>query len=265
MALIVAIGVSIGAVGVGGFLVVPVLVFVEGRSLRDAVIAATVSFVTAGLVSLVHILRRPRDHRRGARAFLVASAPGALVGALLLRVIDGTAIGILITIAVGLAGIGELLGLPRPAVREAGVLRNYVNGAVTGVASALTGTSGPMVAMPLLAFAGTPIRERIRIGQVAQLPIALTAATVFAVGGDIGWMGAFTSALALAAGVMGGMQLTPRVAPVVLSRTAAVLMLATACSMLVFIRFGLRLEALVTINHFDAMAKIMLVSAIVRP
>ena len=232
LALIVAIGVAIGAVGIGGFLVVPVLVFVEGRPLRDAVMAATVSFVGAGLVSLVEILRRPGERPRGARAFVAASAPGAFVGAMLLRVIDATAIGVLITIAVGLAGIGELFRLPRPAARAAGALGGYVNGVVTGVASALTGTSGPMVAMPLLAFAGTPIRERIRIGQVAQLPIALTAAIVFGVAGDIGWTVALTSALALAAGVMGGMRVTPRVAPVALRRTAAVLMLATACSML---------------------------------
>jgi hypothetical protein len=40
------------------------------------------------------------------------------------------------------------------------------------------------------------------------------------------------SAIALAAGVTGGMRLTPRIAPFILSRTAALLMLATACSML---------------------------------
>lgn len=231
-ALIVTIGASIGAVGVGGFLVVPVLVFLDGRPLRDAVIAATVSFVGAGIVSLVVSLRRSGDHARGGGPFLVATAPGALVGAMLLRVIDATTIGILITIAVGLAGIGELFGLPRARTRESGQLRACVDGAVTGIASALTGTSGPLVAMPLLAFAGMPIRERIRVGQVAQLPIALTAAIVFILGGDIAWTAAVTSAAALAVGVLVGMAVTPRVAPIVLSRTAAVLMLATACGML---------------------------------
>lgn len=231
-ALIAGIGIAIGAVGIGGFLVVPVLVFVEGRPLREAVIAATVSFVGAGLVSLVVSRRQAGDRVAGARAFLIASAPGALAGALLLRIIDATAIGILITVAVGLAGIGELFGLPRRAARAPRPLDAYVNGALTGIASALTGTSGPMVAMPLLALAGTAIRERIRIGQIAQLPIALTATSVFIAGGDIAWTVGASSALALGAGVMGGMALTPRVAPLVLSRAAALLMLATACSML---------------------------------
>jgi hypothetical protein len=39
--------------------------------------------------------------------------------------------------------------------------------------------------------------------------------------------------VALAAGVLGGMRLTPVVSAVILTRTSALLMLATACSMLV--------------------------------
>lgn len=232
LALIAAIGVSIGAVGIGGFLVVPVLVFVEGRTLREAVIAASVAFAGAGLVSLFAGLRERRVDTGSARSFLVASAPGALIGALLLRVIDATAIGILITVAVGLAGVAELSGWPRVARSQRRPLRGYLDGAMTGLASALTGTSGPMIAMPLLAWNGTPIRERIRIGRIAQLPIALTAAAVFVAGGDIAWTLAGISAIALGVGVLGGMRLTPRVSPIVLSRTAAALMLATACSML---------------------------------
>jgi uncharacterized protein len=241
-ALIVSIGVLIGAVGIGGFLVVPVLVFIEGRPLRDAVIAATVSFVGSGLVALLVCLRQPGGGvvgpswpggAVGARSFLVASAPGALVGAMLLRVINATTIGVLITVAVGLAGLGQFLGLPRTTGRQPGRLRACTNGVVAGMASALTGTSGPLVAMPLLAFAGMPIRERIRVGQVAQLPIAVTAASVFIGAGDIAWTIAATSAVALAAGVLVGMRLTPVVSAVILTRTSALLMLATACSMLV--------------------------------
>ncbi|MBA3507906.1 MAG: hypothetical protein H0T80_19300 [Betaproteobacteria bacterium] len=44
--LILAVGVLIGAIGIAGFLVVPILVFVEGASVRDAVIVAAVSFLS---------------------------------------------------------------------------------------------------------------------------------------------------------------------------------------------------------------------------
>ena len=242
LALIVAIGVAIGAVGIGGFLVVPVLVFVQGRPLREAVVVAVVSFVGAGLVSLLVVMRRRADVHADLRPFLAATIPGALAGALLLRVVDVRVIAFLITAAVGAAGVGQLLGWPvgkawRGRVDGAGRGRprrmgSTIEGALTGLASTLTGTSGPLVAMPLLALSGVPIRERIRAGQVAQLPIALTAALVLLGAGSIGWSVAATSALALAAGVLAGMRVTPHVAPNVLARTAALLMLATAAAML---------------------------------
>jgi uncharacterized membrane protein YfcA len=48
-------------------------------------------------------------------------------------------------------------------------------GALTGFASALTGTGGPLVLVPILAWRGTPMREAILLGQAVQLPIAVTA------------------------------------------------------------------------------------------
>ena len=238
--LLALVGALIGAVGIGGFLVVPVLVFVQGRALREAVIAAVVSFVGAGLVSLAVVLRQPRDMRVTLRPFLAACVPGALAGALLLRVVDVRVIGVLITAAVGLAGIAQLSGWPRvdastshTRAAERKRIATTIEGAITGLASTLTGTSGPLVAMPLLALSGVPIRERIRAGQVAQLPIALTAALVLVGAGAVGWRVALTSAVALAVGVLAGMRVTPRVSPGILARTAALLMLATAAAMLV--------------------------------
>lgn len=230
--LIFLVGLLIGAVGIGGFLVVPVLVFLEGRSFRDAVIAATVSFLGSGLVSLFVWMRHGRLSSNDGHAFLLTTVPGALAGALLLRVISGTTIGLLIAFAVGVAGLAELFGLPRSSTREPHPIRAIVNGLISGLGSALTGTSGPLIAMPMLAWANVPILERIRIGQVAQLPIAATAAVVFIYAGDIAWLVAGISAFALAAGGIVGMRFGMSLPPIVLSRTAACLMLLTACSML---------------------------------
>lgn len=230
--LVLAVGALIGAVGIGGFLLVPVLVFLEGRPLREAVIAATVSFAGSGLVSLLVSLRQGTLVSPGSRAFLAATPAGALAGALLLRMISGTTIALLIAFAVGLAGVADLFGLPRARLRSTGALRAMMNGLVTGIGSALTGTSGPLIGMPLLAGSGVPIVERIRIAQVAQLPIAATAAAVFLAAGDIRWTAAAVSALALALGAILGMRLATALAPVVLRRASALLMLATALGML---------------------------------
>lgn len=232
LVLVLLVGLLIGAVGIGGFLVVPVLVLLEGQPVRDAVIAATVSFVGSGLVALLVALRPGKQSSGGGRVFLLANAPGALLGALLLRAINGATIGLLIALAVGVAGVAELLGWPKANGRKPHPLLATLNGLVTGAGSALTGTSGPLIAMPLLAWAGVPIVERIRAGQVAQLPIAATATLVFVAAGDIAWTVAAMSALTLAAGTLVGMRITTALAPGVLRRVAAILMLLSAFSML---------------------------------
>lgn len=231
-ALICLVGALIGAVGIGGFLVVPVLIFFDGQPLRNAVIAATVSFVGSGLVSSLIWFRQRKASSDGTGWFLLTTVSGALVGAILLRVISGATIGFLVALAVGLAGVGQLFGLPKTMTRHSNPTLAAINGFVTGTASALTGTSGPLIAMPLLALAGVPIFERIRIGQVAQLPIAATAAAVFLSAGDIAWPVAVISALALAAGAVLGMRFTRTFKPTLLSRISAALMLLTAASML---------------------------------
>ena len=225
------IGTLIGVVGVGGFLLVPVLVFLEGGTVREAVILAAVSFAGSGLVALA-----ARPWRSGATPgayapFVLAAAPGAIGGALLVRVVPSRIVAMAIAVVVGLAAIAELYGIPRVRERRANRARAAMLGAFTGVASALTGTSGPLVAMPLLAAGGVPIVERIRLGQVAQLPIAACAAIVFLAAGDIAWYTALTAALALAAGTVLGMRATPALAPAVLQKIAATLMLLTACGM----------------------------------
>ena len=232
LALVFLIGALIGAVGVGGFLLVPVLVFLDGRPVRDAVVLATVSFVGAGAAAFYMEARHRGWSGAAGRMFVLASAPGALLGALLLRVISGQAIALFIAIAVGLAGLAELLGLPKKRPYDARPWRAALNGLLTGTGSALSGTSGPLIGMPLLAWSGVPIVERIRVSQLAQLPIALTAASVFLAAGDIAWLTVLASAASLAAGALLGMRITAVVKAPVLSRTAGILMLLTACSML---------------------------------
>lgn len=106
-------------------------------------------------------------------------------------------------------------------------------GLITGFASALTGTSGPMVAMPLLAWAGLALRERVALAQVAQIPIALGATIAFASFGEVPWKLAGASSAALCAGLVLGAGATRRLDAGLLRRLAAVLMWGAAAAMLV--------------------------------
>lgn len=229
--LVAAVGALIGAVGLGGFLMVPLLMLLEGTSVRQGVVVAAVAFLASGVVSLLLWRRRSGDARE-TRSFLVAAVPGAVIGAFAVQaVMEGFLVGV-IALGFVLAGIAEWLEWPRQGhERQVGGTAAAGGGLVTGFASALTGTSGPMVAMPMLAWAGLALRERVALAQVAQIPIALGATLAFASFGEVPWALAAGSSLALCAGLVGGALLARRVQARGLRRLAAVLMWGAAAFM----------------------------------
>lgn len=232
--LVVGIGALIGVVGLGGFLLVPVLMLLEGAPVHQAVVVAAVAFLASGVVSLA-LWRRHTADGDGLpyRAFLAGAAPGAMLGALLVDALVDDLLVVVIAAAFVVAGVAEWLGLPRaPQARAVGAATAAGGGLATGFGSALTGTSGPMVAMPLLAWAGTPLRTRIALGQVAQIPIALGATLVFAGFGDVPWPLAGWSSVALCVGLVAGARAAPWLRVTWLRRFAAVLMVGAALAML---------------------------------
>lgn len=234
LVLVAAIGVMIGLIGLGGFLLVPVLVLLQGTSTREAVVVAAVAFLAGGVLSLAAWMRRAPGEVARHAPFLAATAPGAVVGAFVVGAVVDRALGIVIAVAFAVAAIAEWLGLPRTGTtRGLSGVRAVGGGVATGFGSAVTGTSGPMVAMPLLAWAGLAVGERVVIGQVAQVPIALGATLMFAGLGAIPWTLAGLCSAALCAGMLASRLLARRVPPTGLRRLSAVLMLAAAAAMLV--------------------------------
>lgn len=231
--LVAAIGALIGAVGLGGFMMVPLLMFLEGASVRQGVVVAAIAFLASGVVSLL-LWRRTAGTAPGRRHFLWAAAPGAVAGALAVQASGEGMLAVLIALGFAVAGVAEWLQLPRHVQpRAVGGAKAAGGGLITGFASALTGTSGPMVAMPLLAWAGLALRERVALAQVAQIPIALGATIAFASFGEVPWKLAGASSAALCAGLVLGAGATRRLDAGLLRRLAAVLMWGAAAAMLV--------------------------------
>jgi uncharacterized membrane protein YfcA len=232
IALVAAVGALIGAVGLGGFLMVPILILLEGASVRQGVVIAAVAFLASGVVSLA-LRRRQPGTARGRGGFLLAAAPGAVLGALAVQATVEGVLTVLIALGFTAAGIAEWLEWPRQGrEREVASSAAAGGGLVTGFASALTGTSGPMVAMPMLAWAGLSLRDRVALAQVAQIPIALGATLAFASLGEVPWLLAAGSSAALCVGLLGGALLARRVQARGLRRLAAVLMWCAAIFML---------------------------------
>ena len=226
------IGVLVGTAGIGGFLLVPILILMESVSVRDALVVATLSFLVAGFVSLWAMHREPTAGRRGVGAFLLFAVPGAALGAAVVGLAQERLLSGFIACAFAAAGVCEWMGLPRLRERDRlDAVTGSIGGCATGVASTLTGTSGPMAAIPILSLLGVDVRRRVRIAQVAQIPIGVAALLTYAMVTDVPWKLATQTAAALGIGALAGIYAGRRMPAAGLRRAAALLMLAASAYM----------------------------------
>jgi hypothetical protein len=87
-AAIVLAGWLIGATGIGGVLVVPVLHEMHGMDLRSAIATASLALGFPGIPALWRLLVARPVLPEGTPSLLVASIPGAVVGALLVQYVN---------------------------------------------------------------------------------------------------------------------------------------------------------------------------------
>lgn len=227
-ALAVVIGVSLGLLGGGGaILTVPVLVYVLGIGMKQAV---PMSLVVVGLTSLMGVVQHHQARNVNLRAVAVfgpAAVLGSVLGsALALRVSAGFQLAVFGTVLIAAAGL-MLRGTappsrpldPRPLPLLAGI------GGGVGVLTGLVGVGGGFLYVPALALLGG-LEMRQAVGTSLALITVSCAAGLAAYMGrvDIDWVvvAGFTG-LAFV-GVRIGAALVPKVSQPALRRGFAVLM-----------------------------------------
>ena len=177
-------GLLIGAVGIGGVIVVPVLAYAGGVPIHTAIPAAMAAYLVSGAIGTYAYWRAGSVPWAMARPLFLAAMPAALIGALASR---ATPVGVL-EAAIGLltaaSGLHTWLGTAAVAGGGAGADRPTVSlssqhltvaGVVTGFTASLTGTGGPLVLVPILMWLNCPVLTSVGMAQVIQLPIALLA------------------------------------------------------------------------------------------
>jgi hypothetical protein len=91
--------------------------------------------------------------------------------------VPGRGLEFLVATLVLLAG-AHALREPRGGVKAGasiGARRLALVGVVTGVGSAMSGTGGPLILVPVLVWMGLPILAAVGLSQVVQLPLATVA------------------------------------------------------------------------------------------
>lgn len=215
-----AAGVLIGCIGIGGVILVPALTYIIGVPIDIAIAGAMMGYLLAGMVG-TFVYSRRRSIRWDMAGWLWAGAmPGAFAGAWFMQLTDPAVLELAIGTLALLSGL-HALRPPLPVDSNGHSISNPVLalvGAVTGYASAVTGTGGPLVLLPILIWLRVPVLAAIGLSQAIQLPVALLATIGNFAFGEPDVMVGLGLAVALTVGTWTGAQLAHKVPGAVLGR-----------------------------------------------
>jgi uncharacterized membrane protein YfcA len=225
------IGTAVGATGIGGVLLVPLLAYGIGLPVPAAIAAALWSYLWSGLVAVWLFARHGSIAWRPALWLSLAASPAAYLGARAVALLPGRVLEALIAAILIFAGADVLRRHDAAtAVRRLGTPALVALGGATGFAAALTGAGGALILVPLLVALGEPALTAIGLGQVIQLPIAGVATLANLGQGSIDLLLGSVLAAALSLGIALGVPLAHRLPQAALRRLLALTMIGAGAA-----------------------------------
>ena len=235
------VGVLIGCVGIGGVLLVPALAYAWGFDVHTAVATSMWAFVFGGAAGAALYSRRGSIDWRAAGWLCAAAMPAALAGALAMAAIPARALELVIAVFIAAAGADALrrrnAGTADMAPLPPGPVLAVI-GAVTGFGSALTGTGGPLILLPILVWLRVPVLAAVGLSQAVQFPIAVLASAGNIAGGHADLAAGSVIAAALVVGVVAGARAAHAVPTRVLQATVAVVLVGVGVLMAGRVAYG---------------------------
>jgi uncharacterized membrane protein YfcA len=233
------VGGFIGAVGVGGVLLVPALVLVGGLTVEAATPVATMSFFFTGVAGTIAYQRSHRIDWFATRWLVWAAIPGAIVGAITNIALPGRAITVVVAVMLGAAALQAFRGVPADQTRQRvlGVAALLVIGLIVGFGSTLSGTGGPVLLIPVLLLVGAGATMAVSSSQPIQIPIAVFGTASFLLYGVLDWKLATALGIVQAAGAVIGARLSNRL-PVATLRQLVAWALALSAAIFIIRAIG---------------------------
>ncbi len=223
---IIIIGILIGNVGIGGVLLVPALKYLGDVAIHVAIPACNLSYIVTGTVGAVIYARHGAIDWNMAVRVCLGALPGAFLGAFLLPFVPAFVLETGIALLILFSGIHSLASRQHETGLQPPALGNslLVIGFATGVGSALSGTGGPLLLVPVLIWLRVPILTAIGLSQVIQIPISLMATLGNTMYGQIDFKLSAGLALMLAGGSVAGARLAHVIPTDTLKKGVCVLM-----------------------------------------
>ena len=210
-------------------------------SASNEMAAAMMGYLLTGLVGTVVYAGKKSINWSMAGWLCAGAMPAAVAGAWLSNNIPGTVLEFVIGLLTVTSGVQALKGKADDPQRSGELKPSSLVpiGVLTGVLSAITGTGGPLVLVPLMLWLKTPVLTAIGLSQAVQLPIAaLATAGNFAFGTPDVTLGAIL-AVALAIGSYAGAQLAHKIPQAGLKKLVASVLIAVGAMIILKISSGL--------------------------
>ena len=184
------------------------------------------SYLATGVVGAFVFAKHGSFKWRMALWVYAGAVPAAYLGATALLSIPATAVKLLIAVLMIFAGVDELKKSVDVSRRqpELSPLALIGLGIVTGFGSAITGTGGPLILVPLALFLGLPVLTAVGLSQAAQIPIATFASIGNWQQDNLNIQLGVTIAAAMVVGSLAGAVLVHRIPTQPIKKAVAVLL-----------------------------------------
>lgn len=233
-------GVLIGCIGIGGVILVPALTYVGGIDVQVSIASSMLSFLFTGIIGAALYARRGSIRWSMTGWLCVGAVPGAFLGAALVAVAPGKLLELFIAALTVFAGVNALMNrADASGTRESlgtGALASI--GAFTGFGSALTGTGGPIILVPILVWLRLPVLMAVGLSQIIQVPIGALATIGNFTYGRVNVALGLAIAGMLMIGVAIGANIAHRISSQFLKRIVAVVLICLG--VLIVMRLGLQ-------------------------
>jgi len=223
------VGVLIGAVGIGGVLLVPALTLVADISVHQAVPVCTLSFLATGVIGVIVYARHGSIQWPKVFWLCLGAVPAAFLGSISLLSIPAMAVMLLVAGLMIVSGIDALIKVYQSpaqgrAPRQLKPVQYIAIGAITGFGSAITGTGGPLILVPILIVLGLPVLTAVGLSQAIQIPIAAFASVGNWMSGNLNFDLALVIATVLVVGSLAGALLVHRLPTEPIRKLIAILL-----------------------------------------
>src|SRR5215204_1958864 len=223
------VGLLIGCVGIGGVLMTPSLVYMGGLSFHLAAATSMWAFLFAGAAGTsIYSSHGSIDWRLAAwlgagvvpAAFAGAGANAALP--------EGVLMALLATLMV-ITGVDALLRghVGEQEARRFGATTLLAVGALVGFGSALTGTGGAVLLVPILLLLRAPVRTSVGAAQAVSLPVVAFSTAGYVLSGSVDFVLGTAVGLVAAVGVVVGARIAHAAPAAALRRVVAWALLST--------------------------------------